>query len=266
MWTAACNKKPGQEVSGIRPQPVSCSRVRISTAACAALTTRPLKPCRGHPLTIGAVFKAGSGGASEGQGGCRENQINRLLEEAGWRFFDDEDGPANIVLEPNIKITEIQIDALGHDFESTKNGYIDFLLLDRDGRPLIVLEAKSEGKNPLAAKEQARRYAREQNARFVILSNGNIHYLWDLQHGHPSVITDFPSPDAIKDRHAFRPIRTGSLVRLLMRTLSHSLSCRTIPAKQGGKTRPSVWNSPTRTNFDSCATIKGWPFNLCSVL
>ena len=132
-------------------------------------------------------------------------KINRLLEEAGWRFFDDTSGPANIVLEPNTKITESQIDALGEDFQTTKNGFIDFLLLDKDGRPLIVLEAKSEGKNPLSAKEQARRYAREQNARFVILSNGNIHYLWDLKQGNPSVITKFPSPDAIRDHHAFQP-------------------------------------------------------------
>ncbi len=121
-------------------------------------------------------------------------KINRLLEKAGWRFFDDERGPANIVLEPSTKITETQINDLGEDFEAAKNGFIDFLLLDNDGRPLIVLEAKSEGKNPLAAKEQARRYAREQNARFVILSNGNIHYLWDLKQGNPTVITKFPSP------------------------------------------------------------------------
>lgn len=71
-------------------------------------------------------------------------KINRLLDEAGWRFFDDENGPANIVLEPNTKITDTQIDDLGNDFETTKNGFIDFLLLDRDGKPLIVLEAKSE--------------------------------------------------------------------------------------------------------------------------
>ena len=99
-------------------------------------------------------------------------KINRLLGDAGWRFFDNDSGPANIVLEPNTKITETQIDELGEDFQTTKNGFIDFLLLDRDGRPLIVLEAKSESKNPLSAKEQARRYAREQHARFVILSNG----------------------------------------------------------------------------------------------
>lgn len=132
-------------------------------------------------------------------------KINRLLEEAGWRFFADDRGQANIVLEPNTKITESQINDLGEDFEKVSNGFIDFLLLDIDGRPLIVLEAKSEGKNPLSAKEQARRYAREQNARFVILSNGNIHYLWDLKQGNPSVITKFPSPDAIKDHHKFQP-------------------------------------------------------------
>jgi type I restriction enzyme R subunit len=27
-------------------------------------------------------------------------KINRLLEEAGWRFFDDNNGAANVVLEP----------------------------------------------------------------------------------------------------------------------------------------------------------------------
>lgn len=132
-------------------------------------------------------------------------KINHLLEEAGWRFFDNENGPANIVLEPNTKITETQIDALGEDFEAVKDGYIDFLLLDLDGRPLIVLEAKSEDKNPLSAKEQARRYAREQDARFVILSNGNLHYLWDLKQGNPSLISKFPGPEDIKDHHAFQP-------------------------------------------------------------
>jgi type I site-specific restriction endonuclease len=86
-------------------------------------------------------------------------KINWLLDEAGWRFFDDENGQANIVLEPNVKIKTSDIEALGQDFEKAKNGFIDFLLLDRDGRPLIVLEAKSEEKNPLSAKEQARKYA-----------------------------------------------------------------------------------------------------------
>jgi type I restriction enzyme R subunit len=132
-------------------------------------------------------------------------KINRLLEESGWRFFDDEHGPANVVLEPHVKITHHAIDALGEDFDQTSDGFIDFLLLGQDGKPLIVLEAKSENKNPLAAKEQARKYARSQNARFVILSNGNIHYLWDLSQGNPSVISKFPGPLEIGNYYAFEP-------------------------------------------------------------
>ena len=132
-------------------------------------------------------------------------KINRLLDEAGWRFFDDTNGPANIVLEPNVKLSTKAFDELGDDFEKAGNGFVDFLLLDAAGKPLVVLEAKSEGKNPLSAKEQARRYARSQNARFVILSNGNIHYLWDLEQGNPTVISKFPGPSEICNHYAFEP-------------------------------------------------------------
>ena len=33
-------------------------------------------------------------------------KINKLLEDAGWRFFDTKDGRANIQLEPNVKIQQ----------------------------------------------------------------------------------------------------------------------------------------------------------------
>ncbi|QFY60653.1 DEAD/DEAH box helicase [Rhizobium grahamii] len=132
-------------------------------------------------------------------------KINRLLEAAGWRFFDDKNGPANVVLEPNVKLKPEHIESLGADFEKSAKGFIDFLLLNKDGKPLIVLEAKSEDKDPRIGKEQARKYARSQNARFVILSNGNIHYLWDLEQGNPTVITTFPGPDEIKNHYVFEP-------------------------------------------------------------
>ena len=40
-------------------------------------------------------------------------KINKYLEDAGWRFFDNEKGKANIQLEQNVKITQEAIDALG---------------------------------------------------------------------------------------------------------------------------------------------------------
>jgi type I restriction enzyme, R subunit len=124
-------------------------------------------------------------------------KINKLLEGAGWRFFADGDIPANIRLEPGVAIKTADLDALGNNFEKTTKGFIDFLLLDAKGYPLIVLEAKAEDKNPLVGKEQARKYARSQNCRFVILSNGNLHYFWDLDRGNPYVITSFPAPDSV---------------------------------------------------------------------
>ena len=132
-------------------------------------------------------------------------KINKLLETAGWRFFDSALGKANIALEPNVKLTQQQVDALGNDFETSSSGFIDFLLLDEQGFPLVVLEAKAESKNPLNGKEQARKYAKSQKCRFVILSNGNLHYLWDLQHGNPQIITRFPAPDDIKGYARFQP-------------------------------------------------------------
>ena len=132
-------------------------------------------------------------------------KINKLLEEAGWRFFSDNGLSADILLESNTKITQTQLDEFGDNFEKTSNGFIDYLLLDDKGFPLIVLEAKKEEINPLAAKEQARKYATAQKCRFVILSNGNQHYLWDLQRGNPNIISKFPTPETVGAYTSFVP-------------------------------------------------------------
>lgn len=68
-----------------------------------------------------------------------------------------------------------------------------------------MLEAKSEDKNPLVGKEQARKYARAQNCGYVILSNGNIHYFWDIEKSNPSIITKFPTQQSIKNYSAYKP-------------------------------------------------------------
>ena len=106
--------------------------------------------------------------------------INKLLEEAGWRFFDNEHGRATIKLESSIKMND-----LGDDFEHSKTGFIDFLLVDENQNPIIVLEAKKESLNPLVGKEQARSYAKSQKIKFIILSNGIVHYLWNIETGNP---------------------------------------------------------------------------------
>ncbi len=132
-------------------------------------------------------------------------KINKLLEAAGWRFFDNKQGKANILLENNAKITKKQWNEWGDNFEKTTQGFIDYLLLDEKGFPFIVLEAKKAETHPLSAKEQARNYALAQNCRFVILSNGDLHYFWDLKLGHPRPIQTFPPPQTVEGYLAFQP-------------------------------------------------------------
>ena len=132
-------------------------------------------------------------------------KINRLLEDAAWRFFSKGNRSANVQVEPGVALKPSDLDGFGSDFEKTGRGFVDYLLLDERGFPIIVLEAKSEEKQPLVGKEQARRYARSQNCRFVILSNGNLHYFWDLERGNPNVITSFPTPDSVTDYSRVKP-------------------------------------------------------------
>ena len=132
-------------------------------------------------------------------------KINKLLEESGWRLIDCSEGAANVVLENNVKITHHVADNMGEDYEMTSSGFVDYLLLDEKGFPLIVLEAKSEDKNPLVGKEQARKYARAQNCGYIILSNGNIHYFWDIEKSNPSIITRFPTQQSVKNYSAYKP-------------------------------------------------------------
>ncbi|MFM7853709.1 MAG: type I restriction enzyme HsdR N-terminal domain-containing protein, partial [Flammeovirgaceae bacterium] len=112
-------------------------------------------------------------------------------------FFAEGGQPANIVLEAGTQITSLDLDEFGDNFEKTSKGYLDFLLLNEKGFPFIVLEAKSERLDPLVGKEQARDYAKSQKCRFVILSNGNKHYFWDLEQGNPYEITNFPTHQSV---------------------------------------------------------------------
>ena len=136
-------------------------------------------------------------------------KINKLLEEAGWRFFDNKVGPANILLENHVKITEQLIDAWGNDYEKVKGGSLDFLLVDNNNKPICVLEAKKEGLHPLVAKEQARKYAKTVGAQFIILSNGIVHFLWNLEKGNPKPIYQFPSPSEIGAIKEWNPDRNS---------------------------------------------------------
>jgi type I restriction enzyme R subunit len=86
--------------------------------------------------------------------------IDRTLTESGWDLLDAQ----QVLFEHH-----------------TPTDRADYILKDRLGRALCVLEAKREDLDPYDAKEQARGYAENREAPFVILSNGREHWFWNLQ-------------------------------------------------------------------------------------
>ena len=126
--------------------------------------------------------------------------INKLLEDAGWRFFPKDGKPSNISLEPGTLLTQEGLDEA--DNVKVKKGYIDYLLLDEYNNPFVVVEAKKEDIHPLDAKEQARKYAISLRCKYIILTNGKIHYFWNLEKGNPEMITTFPTYESLKESRA----------------------------------------------------------------
>lgn len=86
--------------------------------------------------------------------------IDKELEYAKWDLLDDK-----------------QVTFEYHN----ASGRADYLLKDKNGGVLCVLEAKREDIDPYDAKEQARGYAENLKAPFVILSNGKVHYFWNYE-------------------------------------------------------------------------------------
>ncbi|HVA02016.1 MAG TPA: DEAD/DEAH box helicase family protein [Terriglobia bacterium] len=85
--------------------------------------------------------------------------IDQALRESDWDLLD----PHRVRFELN-----------GH------SGRADYVLSGSRG-PLCVLEAKREDKDPYEAKEQARGYAENLRAPFIILSNGREHWFWNYE-------------------------------------------------------------------------------------
>ena len=56
-------------------------------------------------------------------------KINKLLEESGWILIDTPEQKKNVDTEPNVKYGN------GGD-----GGFIDYLLFDKKGFPLVVIE------------------------------------------------------------------------------------------------------------------------------
>ena len=104
--------------------------------------------------------------------------IDRKLRDVGWDIEDK-----------NQVSTE----------EPAKKGRADYLLKDRRGRPLAVIEAKRFSVDPEIGKQQALDYTESFQADFIFLSNGQDIYFWDYKNrSEQKVATFFSQKDLEK--------------------------------------------------------------------
>ena len=106
--------------------------------------------------------------------------IDKALEASGWNLLD----PQQVRFEVH-----------------TRGRRADYVLMDSIGRVLCVLEAKREDHDPYDAKEQARGYAENLKAPFVILSNGTEHWFWNYDRADQRDayrIERLPSPEDLE--------------------------------------------------------------------
>lgn len=139
--------------------------------------------------------------------------IDKALEFSGWDLLD----PKQVRFEYNVI-----------------SGRADYLLLDSLGRVLCVLEAKREDSDPYDAKEQARGYAENLKAPFIILSNGREHWFWNFERADQRDayrIERLPSRDdlerlRLKNLQPPRPLESEIVKPDYLRYLKHDLMLR----------------------------------------
>lgn len=139
--------------------------------------------------------------------------IDKALEESGWNLLD----PQQVQFEHH-----------------TVGGRADYLLRDRLGRMLCVLEAKREDRDPYDAKEQAHGYAENLKAPLVLLSNGREHWFWNLERAEERDayrIERLPSREdlerlRLKNLQPPRPLQTEAVSPAYLRAFHPDITLR----------------------------------------
>jgi type I restriction enzyme R subunit len=91
--------------------------------------------------------------------------IDEKLKEAGWNILDQ----SQVVFE-----------------DHGVAGRADYVLKDKHGKPIAIIEAKKSDIDPYSAKQQALNYADTQykgNIEYIFLANDHIIYFWDFKTG-----------------------------------------------------------------------------------
>jgi len=124
--------------------------------------------------------------------------IDDLLRQAGWDPADK----SQVLTEVSVRDTSwlIAETAVPYgppssrrtpDGDEIPTGKVDYVLTDRRGRPLAIVEAKRSAIEPYAAKQQALPYAKKIGSPFIFLTNGELIYFWDYGNDDARIVNSF---------------------------------------------------------------------------
>src|SRR2546427_10546423 len=132
----------------------------------------------------------------------RKGKIDVLLKEAGW----DPKDRTKVVQEVNTKQSDFNARRY-KTFSETRgtpgqHAYADYLLLDSNGEPLAVVEAKKTSRDPILGQKQAEDYVddiRRQTGKdvFIFLTNGYEIWFWNRPYENPRMVKGFHGINAL---------------------------------------------------------------------
>lgn len=134
--------------------------------------------------------------------------IDELLRHAGWNPADK----SQIRTEEYVATVAESESAYA---DEPGNGRADYVMLDTNGRPLAIIEAKRSATHPYSAKQQALPYAKSIKAPFIFLTNGELIYFWDYTNDDARIVNSFYSRRDLERllylRQERKPLATESI-------------------------------------------------------
>ena len=162
-----------------------CQIAAISRSRGAVLVTRNVRDFESTDVELVDPWTVAMSGTTEA---FARVKIDALLQDAGWNLSDG----SSVLFEHALP-------------DGTQ---ADYVLCDRQGRPIAVIEAKRASIDPIAAQDQGRHYARQLEVPFVFLSNGEeVRFLDGEADAHARKIAGFYAQDDLERRIAARRVR-----------------------------------------------------------
>jgi type I restriction enzyme R subunit len=124
--------------------------------------------------------------------------IDDLLRQAGWDPADKSQVLTEVSIRDTAWVISDSVAPYGYkpsqktkDGDEIPTGRADYVLMDRRGRPLAIVEAKRSAIEPYTAKQQALPYAKKIGSPFIFLTNGELIYFWDYGNDDARIVNSF---------------------------------------------------------------------------